>query len=64
MVITTSLCCTASVVRIFGLAALMSMPSSAMAAIAMGLSWSAGSVPAERTSMWLPARCMSSAAAI
>src|SRR5690625_7146517 len=51
MVITTSEALTASGVRMFGVAAVMSMPSSAMASTATGLSWSAGSDPAERTSM-------------
>src|SRR5271168_1315072 len=64
MVITTSLDWTASPRRIFGVATVMSTPSSAMAATATGLIWSAGSVPAERTSMRSPARWASSPAAI
>src|ERR1700756_1926086 len=64
MGMTASLDCTASPVRIFGLAAVVSMPSSAIAAMATGLICSAGSVPAERTSMRSRARCISSAAAI
>ena len=51
MVMTTSEPLTASVVRIFGDSAVMSMPSSAIAATAEGLTWSAGMEPAERTSM-------------
>src|SRR5215207_7889050 len=50
MVITTSDSRTAWSVRIFGFAAPMSMPTSAMACTAAGLTWSAGSDPAERTS--------------
>src|SRR3954470_19740397 len=42
----------------------MSMPTSAMAATAAGLIWSAGSDPAERTSTASPARCRSQPAAI
>ncbi|VBA38267.1 hypothetical protein LAUMK13_02037 [Mycobacterium innocens] len=64
MVMTKSLFWTASPVSTFRVAAVMSMPSSAMAATATGLIWSAGSVPAERTSMRSPARWVSSAAAI
>src|SRR5690625_1126758 len=58
MVMTTSEACTASGVRMSGVAVVMSMPSSAMAATAVGLSCSAGSDPAERTSMrsWLNSR--------
>jgi hypothetical protein len=54
MVITTSEALTASVVRILGRSAAMSIPSSAMASTAMGLILSAGSEPAERTSIWPP----------
>src|ERR1700731_325667 len=64
MVITTSLICTASAVRIVGVAAAMSIPSSAMAATATGLTSPAGLVPAERTSMRSPAMRLSKAAAI
>jgi DNA-binding transcriptional ArsR family regulator len=52
MVITTSEALTASVVRILGRSAAMSIPPSAMASTAMGLILSAGSEPAERTSIW------------
>jgi hypothetical protein len=41
---------TASVVRIFGDSVRMSTPTSSMAATAVGLIWSAGIEPAERTS--------------
>src|SRR5699024_7186144 len=51
MVMTTSEALTASTVRTFGVAAVMSMPSSAMASTATGLSWSAGADQADRTSM-------------
>jgi hypothetical protein len=64
IMITTSLDCTASPVRTLGLVAVMSIPSSAIATTAAGLIWSAGSVPAERTSMRSPARWLSSPAAI
>src|SRR5918994_2025520 len=50
MVITTSDSRTAWSVRIFGFAAAMSMPTSDMACTASGLTWPAGSDPAERTS--------------
>src|SRR3954447_147544 len=64
MVITTSLVRTASPVRIFGVAAVMSMPTSAIACTATGLTWSFGAVPAERTSIVSPARAVSQPAAI
>src|ERR1700758_5110976 len=64
MLMTMSMDCTASPVKIFGLSAVMLMPSSAIAATAAGLICSAGSVPAQRTSMRSRARCVSSAAAI
>ena len=51
MVMTTSESCTASSVRTLGVSALMSMPSSAIAATADGFTESAGAEPAERTSM-------------
>src|SRR5512144_2175372 len=47
---TTSLASTAPGVRTLGVAAVMSMPTSAMAATATGLTRSAGMVPAERIS--------------
>src|SRR5665647_1131548 len=50
MVITTSEAWTASVVRILGVWAEMSMPTSAIAATAEGFTWSPGMLPAERTS--------------
>src|SRR6478609_8648492 len=51
MVITTSDSFTASVVRILGTSADMSMPASAMASTAAGFTLSAGWDPAERTSI-------------
>ncbi len=64
MVITTSEACTASVARIFGLWVEMSIPTSAMASTAAGLTASAGALPAERTSMASPARAERNPAAI
>lgn len=57
MVMHTSLDRTASVVRTFGVAAEMSMPSSAIASATAGLIESAGADPAERTSTAPPDRC-------
>ena len=64
MVITTSEASTASPVRIFGLWVEMSIPTSAMAATAAGLTASAGALPAERTSTAPPARAVRNPAAI
>nr|KEP23677.1 hypothetical protein DA06_05930 [Georgenia sp. SUBG003] len=64
MVMTTSDSFTASVVRTLGVSAAMSMPTSAMASTADGLTCSAGAEPAERTSIAPPARWFSQAAAI
>src|SRR5690606_14215483 len=64
MVTTTSDASTAAVVRIFGCAAAMSMPTSRIASTAIGLIWSAGAEPAERTSIRPAARCDSQPAAI
>src|SRR6476469_10851781 len=64
MVITTSDSFTASVVRIFGILADMSMPSSAMASTAAGLTLSAGWEPADRTSIRPSPRVVRKAAAI
>src|SRR6478672_8078050 len=64
MVITTSESCTASVVRTLGISADMSMPTSAMASTAAGLTFSAGWDPAERTSMAPWERVVRYAAAI
>ncbi len=64
MVMQTSDALTASMVRIFGVSAVMSMPTSRIASTAAGLTWSAGAEPAERTSTRSPARCDSHAAAI
>src|SRR5690625_1200769 len=50
MVMTTSEAWTASGVRILGLLAVMSMPTSFIAATATVSIWSAGAEPAERTS--------------
>ena len=50
MVMTTSETSTASGVRIFGVSAEMSMPSSSIAATTAGFTVSAGADPAERTS--------------
>src|SRR6478752_8777110 len=64
MVMTTSDSFTASVVRTLGISADMSMPSSAMASTAAGLTLSAGWEPAERTSMRPWPRVVRNAAAI
>jgi hypothetical protein len=64
MVMTTSEASTASVVSTFGCWSEMSMPTSAIAATAEGLTWSPGSDPADRTSTASPARCRSQPAAI
>src|SRR5690349_1161237 len=64
MVMTTSDSLTASVVSTFGISADMSMPSSAMASTAAGLTLSAGWEPAERTSISPLARVVRNAAAI
>src|ERR1035438_6353115 len=64
MVITTSEDCTASAVRTFGVCAEMSMPTSAIAATADGLTWSPGMLPAERTSTSPPPRWARKPAAI
>src|SRR5688500_1203689 len=64
MVITTSEDCTASEVRIFGAWAVISIPTSAMASIAAGLRYSAGALPAERTSIAPAARWVRNPAAI
>src|SRR4051794_1849754 len=64
MVITTSEASTASVVSTLGRWSVMSMPTSAMASTAAGLRFSAGRVPAERTSTASPARWRSQPAAI
>src|SRR3954447_19769488 len=64
MVMTTSEAWTASVVRIFGFWSEMSMPTSAMACTAAGLTASLGAEPAERTSTASPAREASQPAAI
>ena len=64
MVITTSEAFTASVVSTVGDAAVMSMPSSDIASTATGLIWSAGSEPAERTSIRSPASAVRYPAAI
>ncbi|ONH21790.1 hypothetical protein BL253_37875 [Pseudofrankia asymbiotica] len=64
MVMTTSEAARASGMRIFGVAAVMSMPASAIAATATGLIWSAVSDPAERTSIRPAARWVSQPAAI
>jgi hypothetical protein len=63
MVMTTSEALTASLVRILGCSAAMSMPTSAIAATAAGLTRSAGSEPAERTSTAPCARWVKKAAA-
>src|SRR5699024_4753251 len=64
MVMTTSDSLTASVVRILGTSADMSMPTSFMAATAAGFTVSAGADPAERTSIWPAERWVRKAAAI
>jgi hypothetical protein len=64
MVMTTSDARTASVVRIFGFSAEMSIPSSSIASRTAGLIWAAGSEPAERTSTAPPDRWCVYAAAI
>src|SRR3954465_9110304 len=64
MVTTTSEATTASVVSTAGRWPVMSMPTSAIAATAAGLTWSAGSGPAGGTSTVSPARCRSQPAAI
>src|SRR5687767_2676907 len=64
MVITTSDSLTASVVRILGISADMSIPSSAMASTAAGLTLSAGWDPADRTSISPLASVVRNAAAI
>ena len=64
MVMHTSEAWTASVVRIFGVWAEMSMPTSRIASTTAGLTVSAGADPAERTSTRSPARWDSHAAAI
>ena len=56
MVMTTSEAWTDSVVRIFGVWVEMSIPSSAMAWMATGLTWLLGVDPAERTSILPSAR--------
>src|SRR5690625_1299948 len=61
---TTSAVFTASVVSSFGRSAVMSMSTSRMASTTAGLSWSAGSDPAERTSMRPAAWWVRNAAAI
>src|SRR5688572_5135239 len=64
MVTTTSLTCTAEVVSSFGVVPAMSIPSSAIASTATGLTESAGAEPAESTSTRSPARCCGQPAAI
>lgn len=64
MVMTTSEASTASVVSTVGRWPEMSMPTSAIASTAAGLTWSPGAEPAERTSTLSPARCRSQPAAI
>ena len=64
IVMTTSLAWTASVVSTFGLSAVMSMPSSAIASTAAGFTSSAGAEPADRTSTAPPDRWWVKAAAI
>src|SRR3954451_16645751 len=64
MVMTTSEAWTASVVRTFGFWSEMSMPASAIASTAAGLTASLGAEPAERTSTRSPARAVRKPAAI
>src|SRR5699024_3790534 len=63
MVMTTSDSLTASVVRILGTSADMSMPTSFMASTAAGFTVSAGADPTDRTSIWPTARWARKAAA-
>src|SRR4051812_11619205 len=64
MVITTSESRTASIVSSLGVSTRMSIPTSAMARTATGLTWCAGSDPAERTSIRPAASCVRKPAAI
>src|SRR5204863_9150299 len=64
MVMGTSDDCAVSQSSLRGVLAVMSMPTSRIAATATGLIWSAGSLPAERTSTVSPARWRSQPAAI
>src|SRR4051812_31271974 len=64
MVMTTSAARTISSVQGLGTSAPMSMPTSAIASIAAGLTVLAGSEPPEKTSTRSPDRCFSQAAAI
>jgi hypothetical protein len=64
MVTTTSAACTISFVHGFGNSRLMSMPTSAIAAIAAGLTWSAGSDPPDHATARSPARCSNHPSAI
>src|SRR6516162_7591795 len=64
MVMTTSDARTASWVRCLGCWSAMLMPTSRIASTATGLIWSAGSDPADLTSIASPARWVSQPAAI
>src|SRR5437763_5927223 len=61
---TTSAARTISSVQGLGTSVPMSIPASAIASTATGLTVLAGSEPPEKTSTWSPARCSSQAAAI